>query len=129
MILGHFKWFQLTLCSSKMVEVLAFSPWTGVPRQLSTNEQIFSESLPVVWGKQVGFLGTLDFGCIEESKDKMKKSSEKTFVTSCTIRSDSRRILHGVTKVFSEDFLLGLFDIGEVVAFLIQLEEIRWRFV
>ena len=36
--------------------------------------QIFRKSVPVVWGKQVWFLGTLNFAYVEETKDKMKKN-------------------------------------------------------
>ena len=60
-------------------------------------------------GNQACFLGTLDFEYIEETKDKIKKSSEKTFGTPCKIPRESQEslgILQGVPKVSSEDFLI-----------------------
>ena len=63
----------------------------GVPRELSTNEEILRKSVPVVSGNQTGFLGTLDFGYIEETKDKIKKSSQKAFGTPCKIPMESLR--------------------------------------
>ena len=117
--------------------------FTGVPpHQLSTNEQIFSKSLPVVWGKQPSFLGTFDFAYIEESNDKMKKSSKKTFVTRCQIRQESLRNhlrFHSESqKFFSKSFSFCRCFLRyrrnrmyqEIKhAFLTQLEEICWRFV